>query len=203
MQNGAMITASAWELRKLAECAHGHRDRVLDLVYRNGTVELVSRATDSDYLMCRVMTGPSRQREAQPASTLQSVVVTGPTGVPEEVVQKYDAIFWTESSIEKFFFPYYAGVLGPDDFSTLWGSFYTPREGQERIVAFGHIPGTRWVGLGEGGAELTAATAQVLGTQRESRLLPDIDVLTLGGDDDSVSTRPLHSWINYVRALPE
>ncbi|MBL8981134.1 MAG: hypothetical protein JNL26_03065 [Gemmatimonadetes bacterium] len=185
-------TANAWELRKLAESAHGERTRTLDLVVRNGGLALVHRAAAGDTVVCHVNTPPSRVAADRPDAALRSVKVTGPTGEEVEVAQTYDALFWTESSIEKFFLPYYAGVLNHEDYATLAGSFYTPSAGQERIVAFGHIPWTRYCAVGEAGSTLALNGAG---------MLERVQVLSTMGDGQ-VTERPLGSWLSYVRTLP-
>ncbi len=185
-------TANAWELRKLAESAHGERVRVLDLVARDGALALVHQAAAGEPVLCRVATAPSRAADRSLPPAFSSIQVTRPGAEPDEVIDTYDALFWTESSIEKFFFPYYVGVLSPEDFAALWASYYTPQAEQERIVGFGHIPWTRYVGFTGDGATVAVNAAGAL---------ERVQVLSTRGDGH-VTERPLGSWLSYVRALP-
>ena len=52
-----------------------------------------------------------------------------------------DALFWTESAIEKFLFPYYEQlrIFDLDYLDRLKAAFYDPKSGH-RIVAIAHVP---------------------------------------------------------------
>lgn len=131
---------TAWELRKLAEAAHGTRGKALSIVWRNGSLQLVEQTATGDVVVFGVDTPPTLVRNA---GTNFKVMVQGTNPSLGDVTSLFDAFFWTESSIEKFFFPYYAGILDATAYAMLVSSFYDGNA-ERRIVAFGHLPGTQW-----------------------------------------------------------
>lgn len=61
-----------------------------------------------------------------------------------------DAVFWSESAIEKFFFPYYIRHLDKDVFDLMYRTYMsldtngTFDATMDRIVAMTHLPSTDW-----------------------------------------------------------
>ncbi len=103
---GATISAS--DLRRLAETADGLRNRDLALVRRGGHVTLIDAAervaTDDHLLTLRTddQTNPAQR----PNFDITLQVLNGPSLALRGT---YDAAFWSESAIDKFVIPYYAG----------------------------------------------------------------------------------------------
>lgn len=102
------------KLRALAEAADGVRGNRVFLVHRAATdtfdiVAVVDNATDTVILECRTMnTMPNR-----PEVEKVDFKVRGKP--PKELKgDKFDAVFWTESAVEKFVLPYYARLFGPE-----------------------------------------------------------------------------------------
>jgi hypothetical protein len=146
----ALWPPDASELRRVAEAADGLRDRELALVIRTqpgeGSPRLelipVSEVDRGDLQVCPVRTqSVMRDRPAPFRVTLQ----LREHDRPLELQLEYDALFWSEAAVEKFFFPYYRRVLRRDMFRRLESAFYEGDEHGRRIVAFGHLVPTIWV----------------------------------------------------------
>jgi hypothetical protein len=116
-------TISAAKLRKLAEAADGQRDQDMVLVLREDEYELVKaeevRPPDRTNLSGLTV----RTRTGRPAGspTLSQVTIMGEDVDGERNVHAdLDALFWSESAIEKFVVPYYSRLLDPTDLKDLW-----------------------------------------------------------------------------------
>ena len=79
-------------------------------------------------------------------------------------LMKYDAVFWSESAVEKFVFPYYASKsmwyaayylarLAKGWYGYVPGTLPTGREADETEIPFaiGHVPDSEFVPIDEGG----------------------------------------------------
>jgi hypothetical protein len=132
------LTARA--LSWLAEQAEGTRGQPLVLIL-NERQEIELRGADE----------PRTDKEAEVASVytdyrvpdrdkIETMTLTMENGPEVEVPPDWDALFWSEASIEKFFFPYYSSqrLLDDADMDALWDD-YTTKE----LVAFAHITPSR------------------------------------------------------------
>lgn len=143
----SLPSLDAWELRRLAESAHGTRGVDLHLVVRAGKYAVVGAQNVGDVFVATLCTAAKCPTTVPSGFSVSVAGFSFPARlgvVNGDVTTALDAFFWTESSIEKFFFPYYAGVLDKDEFDLLRSSYYKPMAGKS-IFAFGHEPGTRWV----------------------------------------------------------
>jgi hypothetical protein len=140
----------AAELRRVAEAADGLRDQELTLVIRRTSptatprLEIVPSSARSadDVVVCPVETHNVMRERPRPFRVLLQVTERDR---PLEIQVAYDALFWSEPAIEKFFFPYYRRVLRREVFRQLESEFYDGDESGRKIVAFGHLLPTIWV----------------------------------------------------------
>lgn len=153
------------ELRKIAEAADGQRDEVLNIVQMTtsgvDTGQDTPNGENTKYRVAKVSDGPItddplpvwkkvfetntptklRVRMGVRINPTKIIVPTTPAKEIDLPCEKYDAIFWSEASIEKFFFPYYVRHLEPEDFIDLMKAYYHP-QANETIYAFVHYPPT-------------------------------------------------------------
>jgi hypothetical protein len=140
----------ASELRRVAEAADGMRDQELTLVIRGGSsvdlphLEVVPtrHVLADDVRICSVGTRSVMQDRPKP---FRVVLQVRETDQPLELQMEYDALFWSEAAVEKFFFPYYRRVLRREAFQRLEADFYYGDENGRKIIAFGHLHPTIWV----------------------------------------------------------
>ena len=103
---GRDSTSLSW----LAETADGTRDQVFKLVYRNGKELKLLRPQDvgtGDQTICDVTT-PSCRPDRLKAVAVHVFVENDPNPIKIDVQgTATDAIFLTESAVEKFLYPYY------------------------------------------------------------------------------------------------
>jgi hypothetical protein len=139
----------ASELRRVAEAADGMRDQELTLVIRGGAtagprLEVVptTNVLTDDVRVCNVNT-PSVMRDRP--KPFRVVLQLSENEQPIELQVEYDALFWSEPAVEKFFFPYYRRVLRREVFQRLESDFYQGDEHGRKIVAFGHFYPTVWM----------------------------------------------------------
>ena len=124
----------AREIAWWAETAHGFTGKDLKLVL-----------TEDDKCVLKEQAGPSDQVLVEVSSSnvvpnrlTRPKIEVQPPGCPKErVEEKGDALFWTESSIEKFLFPYYYAqrLLTDEEMADLKKSY-----ANRKVVAFIHIP---------------------------------------------------------------
>jgi hypothetical protein len=142
---------SARDLAWLAETADGIRNEEVVLVLKKDgsgyeLKEEREAEREGQEVVLRVYTEAVRRRELQPAT----ITVKAEGGKAFRVDQTADALFWTESSIEKFLFPYYYAqrLLTEEEMARLRESFE-----RANIVAFAHIPPSRATPVGRRGLE--------------------------------------------------
>lgn len=149
-----MVTRSASDVRRLAEAVNGKRDTdVIVATDRQG--ELVTRTAleEGDTFLFTVNTR-SRQRRVEATGRISA------EGMQAEL-EECDAVFWTESSVEKFVWPYYEahGI----DVSRIRSAY----ESDPAIVAIAHIIPSIPVMIYAGSSGLEALTVeQYLAGQR-------------------------------------
>jgi hypothetical protein len=136
MATRTIPTVDARRLRALAEWADGHRDRPYVLVERAGSLMIVDSdaVTPDDRELAAVQTSTRARNRPRPESVS---LTAGKSSGPLEMGLKYDALFWTESSIEKFLLPYYytARVLTEESLQELKQEYV-----RENVVAMAHRP---------------------------------------------------------------
>ncbi|HET6578578.1 MAG TPA: hypothetical protein VFG66_09655 [Gemmatimonadales bacterium] len=95
------------ELAWAAETADGTRDKTMFLVLdQDGALQLKESMEGSDRLLRRVKTAshvPARRKVLEVSCAVDGW--NDPARLSS--AEKWDAVFWTESSIEKFLYPYY------------------------------------------------------------------------------------------------
>ena len=106
-------------LRKLAESADGQRDEDLAIFWdtTNGVYRVAKRDSNIGPKIADVRTAmlqPGRQMIPD------MVQVKHLDGTLHALQPIYDAIFWSESSIEKFLIPYYTRLLSQSELAALW-----------------------------------------------------------------------------------
>lgn len=179
--SGEKPTLDAHVLRRLGETADGSRDEDLVLVLRQKdearSLEIISvKETNSDGALDEVL-AHVRTRSVIPDRIRVERVEVTTSKATFDVCQDFDAIFWTESSVEKFVFPYYEHMRTFDE-SYLEGlkrDFRDPTLGR-LIVAIGHRNPSRSVVI-EGGCP-PAERSESGGTMMY--LIPERASLNLG-----------------------
>ena len=130
-------TLTANELRWLAEAADGTREKQLALVINSdGKVDVVAAdATGNDVVLLNLKTttrGPGIPGDAKARVQWHGRTYGGPT----TLLEKADAVFLTQSAVEKFLLPYYMRFRSGAQVQALENALYNdPRA----IIAF-HIP---------------------------------------------------------------
>lgn len=97
-------TGLAW----LAETADGNRDEKLVLVLdKNERAQLRVALQEGDRLVTRVEVETTNKLHDR--VQVEAVICKAPGYESQELLRKdgYDALFWTESAVEKFLYPYY------------------------------------------------------------------------------------------------
>ncbi len=122
-----MPNHTANDLRRFAEAADGTRDKELFFVIENGSFKQVERAPESgEYLTVKTewKTGGLR-------GTNKLQIVGG------EILDKADAAFTSQSSLEKFVLPYYARSRSINELMVSMGKFYA-----DDVICVYHEPGS-------------------------------------------------------------
>lgn len=117
--NTAAPVLDASTLRKLAESADGQRNQDLAIFWdtANGVYRVAKRDANIGPKITDVRTAL-----LQPARTTipDMVQLKHADGTLHALAPIYDAIFWSESSIEKFVIPYYTRLLSQTELAALW-----------------------------------------------------------------------------------
>ena len=133
--DGDLRALSANELRRIAEAVDGQRNCKLRLVKREGedVPRLVETLGDKDTLLLDFRTDdhvpPDKKKK------LESIRVRPAAASGRTEVVKFDALFWSESSIEKFVMGYYVRSRTPDEVQSLWNVLTHPS-----VMAVAHDP---------------------------------------------------------------
>ena len=132
----ARRTLSANELRRLAEAVDGVRDQPAYIVWGEHGPEVKTHVAKGDDVMaeCRTNNVVSGRRR------FTSITVDPPfvdaSGAPvTDIASRFDAMFWSESAVEKFALPYYLRYHTPaevDEIRTLFD--------QPSVYALMHLP---------------------------------------------------------------
>ena len=114
-----------------AESADGTRDKELALVLTAEGEYVVKEAAPGDNVVLRMYTPSAVPDRLKPAE----ITFQAPGGEKMRIDELADALFWTESSVEKFLFPYYASqrLLTDDEMRRLKEGFR-----DQRVVAIWH-----------------------------------------------------------------
>lgn len=130
----------ARQLALLAEWADGLRDRKLMLV-RDANAEFKLKEPDrvdrEDTVILQVYTGDAVPDRLEPVS-IKCTLPGGGSAI--ELADSFDAMFWTESAMEKFFFPYYYAqrILTEKQMQAIKDLF-----ANRNVCAFLHMPPSR------------------------------------------------------------
>ena len=124
-------------LRGIAEAAAGFRGKRAFLVERDdGTLAVVEPDGIGN---AKVLLECSTPLDVvnRPNLVKMCVQVRRGTGTPvaREIDAKYDALFWTESSVEKFLLGYYSRLVPPQEIIEFLNSF-----NKEDVFAVAHLP---------------------------------------------------------------
>lgn len=144
---------NAAKLREYAEYADGHRDEeVVIVAYPDGSGDLETKIETRESYARRDPSDPASGTEVlvvKTGSRVQNrpkpevVVRAGGKEFGTEILKEADALFWTESSMEKFFWPYYGAMrIYQDLVEELYSYYYDPVAGP-RIIAVAHVPPSR------------------------------------------------------------
>ena len=106
-------------LRKLAESADGQRDQDLAIFWdtTNGVYRVAKRDANIGPKIADIRTPMLQSGRTTVPDMVQ---VKHLDGTVHPLLPIYDAIFWSESSIEKFVIPYYTRLLTQDELAALW-----------------------------------------------------------------------------------
>jgi hypothetical protein len=144
------------ELRRIAEEADGTREKTLALIVDNGNLALVpesnSNVGPSDIRIETPYSGAGMRSVGELLLKYQKKALT----IPAEI----DALFSSQSAVEKFVLPYYARMMSPDDLKRKRDELFAID-----VVGVCHVPGSVTTGVtagiyglrltSEGGIELT------------------------------------------------
>ena len=125
------------DLTRWAETADGTRDKELYLVENGGKYE-VKKAVDNqagDKEIMKLYTGANLQRQ-RPRIEVNGVDITAK-------LQESDAIFWTQSAVEKFLWPYYHSHRLFDDPILQPDVVYQRYMANDAIIAILHVAPSR------------------------------------------------------------
>jgi hypothetical protein len=186
-----MPQLEASDLRALAEKADGMRERDLHLVVRKGKLEIVDELKDGDRRVAAVRTDDVTKRRRPFSLALElgapvpepesvSASETPASGelpamsvlLPSDMTKVFDALFWTESAVDKFVLPYYQKLYSRKRLAELEDSFDT-RPNVAAIAHFG-MSETRLVEKGIAPAE----------AKRIVKLAGRFGFVALVGDDE-------------------
>jgi hypothetical protein len=144
----AHLTAN--DIRRLAEALDGDRGRVVSIVQRDGRLHRIGRderPADGEQALFTVET-----KDAKPGRRGLEHIILRPrikdprdrTKGIEDVIDVFDALFWTEAAVSKFVLPYYLRFHTPAEVNELWLAFLEEasdsRPLTETVLAFGHLP---------------------------------------------------------------
>ena len=163
------LKLDALDLRALAEVASSLRGPTAEPSYlvstRSGDSLVTKVEKDLPPPELSAVTIPLDTPFVQPNRPAMPELSIGPAGTPQSVsLNDYDALFWSESAVEKFVFPYYASKSEWDAahvLAALSRAFYgyVPAPGTERVeapadtipFAVGHLPRSDYEMVGETG----------------------------------------------------
>src|SRR5258708_16690657 len=151
--------AAAAELRKAAESADGRRGRTLQLAYAERTsggqgIYIMYDPTDpgdkkkyAGWTITPILDTKTKWTCGPHCDEDKAVVKVTPPGGQEQTLdpRRSDALFWSESAVEKFLFPYYARHLNKKQYDLLYRTYMTvtknPTTGADQVVmALIHLP---------------------------------------------------------------
>ena len=130
-----MHKPNAQDIAWWAETAHGLAGEKLVLAENSTGLRIAKRndLTNADKVVCEVDATPRVPDRPKP----EMIAFRAPGHSTIELKNECDALFWTESAIEKFFIPYYEAqrLLSDDDMNKLKATYR-----EKDVVAMGHIP---------------------------------------------------------------
>lgn len=132
---------TAQELRLMAEAADGMRGEDLVLISKNrddgsGVVLDVIPEKDLDSALHKELLKCRTDLKVGNPPTIEHIKIKAKDNQKEEsLLDRCDALFWTESAVEKFVIPYYVGVLGLHSTVEVWRAFDDPK-----VYALAHLP---------------------------------------------------------------
>ena len=127
---GSPPTIDARSLARIAEWVDGLRDQNLVVVYENGEWMVREEKPGDDTRAVlksrKELDVPATQRQMKSKVTIR--------GLPLD--DGVDALFWTESSIQKFFFPYYAAhrIMTEQEYALLMAAYK-----KANLIAIAHV----------------------------------------------------------------
>lgn len=153
----------AYALRRLAEAAAGLNGRLGYLRIVRGNDGAPGRlvveagpapAGDPDVVLQVPQTAPGAQVPGQFDVWLQrrgaQDTEAGGDGADapagegwEQLTKRFDAFWWSRSSVEKFMVPYYVRLFEPHEYAGVVDTF-TRAFDQGLIIGFGHLPWSEW-----------------------------------------------------------
>lgn len=167
----SLLTAN--DVRRLAEALDGNRDAPVLVVLREGKLRWLPEGVKpqaGDQELFTVQTDNANPGRKQ----LEAVRLSPPVNLPgkadetDDVVQAFDALFWTEAAVTKFVLPYYLRFYTPQEVNELWMAFLGlrpdgSRDEESTVLAFGHLPYSEpWVVEPEEGEDPTRDTMVML-----------------------------------------
>jgi hypothetical protein len=132
---------SAGRLRELAEAADGMRGVPLKLAFVDGDYRIVDATVQTADDRTLPVNTPSTKDPA--SAKIDDIVITpAPRIAPDangntRVSQVFDALFWSESAVEKFLIPYYARIKDTRFLDQLRRDFR-----DKSVYMIGHLPWT-------------------------------------------------------------
>lgn len=142
------VKVTAETLRLLAESVDGSRGETVYIVVRDGELKPVRRKNDGEeeLFLCET---PLHRPQRPPVEHLRIRV----RGKETSLHELCDSVFWTESAVEKFVVPYYAGVGGADAAMDVWTAF-----NDESVYALVHLPRSTYEAMSTGFEPLGVVT---------------------------------------------
>jgi len=120
----------------IAEAVDGVRDTKAYVVWGRTGPEVRTQLEPGDDVMVECETDNAVKRRARLAAITLDPAVTDGAGRPvTDIATRYDAMFWSESAVEKFVLPYYMRYRTPAEVGRIRGAFDHPS-----IYAMVHPP---------------------------------------------------------------
>jgi hypothetical protein len=131
---------NARELRKLTESLAGVRGKPVFLVVRGGELAVVDEREDTDQLVLTCETPVDVQRTSQVNGvelTITTTALGGPSTETQavQIEKPFDALFFSESAVDKFVVNYYSGLFSPTEMER-----FLARYNQATVYAVAHLP---------------------------------------------------------------
>lgn len=148
------VDVSAFDLRAMAEAADGRRGRIFKIVDNPGgrrKAKVVEAGAGDEEVLLRIK---AAKRVSVPKEEGFFVRLPADIRLPDGVarpkdddyIATFDALFWSESAVDKFVAPYYIHMMTLAELQATLQPYYD----DPKVVAMAHLPDSEVVGTGPG-----------------------------------------------------